>query len=308
MNDELLGDSIRSAAKRRQPLLDAGIYTYRLLHGYGEGVDGLTIDRYEDAAAIRYRSDIEPRLPAIAGALVTAGDFTLITARHRRFGSEPRALVGDIGTERVEKREGDLRLLLHFSRRGNPGIYLDARPIREWLMKNSADRRVLNLFSFTGSLGIAAARGGAASVVHVDSHGPTLAWAKANCELNGLPVDDRDFARINVYQHLRKQSNGRRRYGGIILDPPPGPSSPRGKDRSPGERGVAALAPLAARTLEPGGWLLCFLHHDMRPRDVIESEIATACELEVGWRGESGIDFPEATKSTQLRVTAFFRA
>jgi hypothetical protein len=59
--------------------------------------------------------------------------------------------------------------------------------------------------------------------------------------------------------------------------------------------------------LAPGGWLLCFFHHDRRERDAIEEEIARTAELEVCWRGQSGPDFPEPDPARALRVTAFER-
>ena len=60
--------------------------------------------------------------------------------------------------------------------------------------------------------------------------------------------------------------------------------------------------------LGPGGWLLCFIHHDRRARDTIEAEIAAAAGgLEVLWRGGAGPDFPEPDPARALRVTAFVK-
>ena len=40
----------------------------------------------------------------------------------------------------------------------NLGLFLDARPVRRWLMDHSQGRLVLNTFAYTGSLGVAACR------------------------------------------------------------------------------------------------------------------------------------------------------
>jgi 23S rRNA (cytosine1962-C5)-methyltransferase len=208
-------------------------------------------------------------------------------------------------------RERGLRFAIDLLRAGNPGLYLDARPVRDWIRRNAAGRRVLNLFAFSGSLGVAAAVGGARPVVHVDSHGGALAWCRVNAELNQLAIDERDLARMNIYQHIRRAQAGRQRYGGIIVDPPPGPAEPRRKDRTPGLRGTFALVQPAARMLEPGGWLLCFHHRDSRERAAIEEEMAAAAgpvRLELLWWGESGDDFPEPDPRRGLRVSAWIAA
>src|SRR5262249_43288443 len=162
----------------------------------------------------------------------------------------------------VVREPGGLRFAIDLGRAGNPGLYLDARPVRAWLRGGAAaGRRVVNLFAWTGSLGVAAAAGGARPVTQADSHAASLVWCRSNAELSGVACDDRDLARMNVYQHIRRAQAGRQRYDAIILDPPPGPEAPRPKDRTPGLRGVAALAAPSARMLEPGGWLLCLFHH-----------------------------------------------
>lgn len=298
-----LAERIAAAWRARAGL---GTSCHRVLHGWGEGCPGLEIDRYGDAAVVEYSAELAPELAGLVPALEAWHPFDAVVARQRAFGAAPLALRG-----RLERRiviEDDIRFAIELGRAGNPGLYLDARPARRWIRANSAGRRVLNLFAFSGSLGVAAAVGGARSVTHVDSHPGALDWCRLNSELNGLAVDDRDLARMNIYQHLRRAQAGRQRYDAILLDPPPGPAEPRPKDRTPGRRGVAALAPLCARMLGAGGWLLCLFHHDRRQREPIEAEIAAAAPgLEVLWRGGAGPDFPEPDPARALRVTAFVK-
>ena len=298
-----LAVTITSAATKRAQLDEAG-RCYRLLHGYGEGLPGVTIDRYQDIAAIRYRPDRQPLLAAIADALHSLADFRLITARER--GNSPGAakptptvLAGEMPNQLVVREEAPWSLLLNFRRAGNPGIYLDARGGRDWIAENSRGRRILNLFSFTGTLGIAAATGGARSVIHVDNHGPVLSWAKKNVRLNGLRVDDRDFEKRDVTTKLRADAKAGRRYGGIILDPPPGLGEPAVQ--------TFELARECAPLVADEGWLMCFFHHDPRPRADIEAEVSRATGLSVCWRGASGSDFVEPDETTRLKITAFER-
>ena len=297
-----LGERIAAAWRAR-----AGLGSCcRVLHGWGEGCPGLEIDRYGDAAVVEHSPELAPlALSELLAALDDCHRFDAVVARPRGFGAAPVALRGSL--ERRVVVEDGVRFSIDLARAGNPGLYLDARPARGWIRAHSAGRRVLNLFAFSGSLGVAAALGGARSVTHVDSHPGALDWCRHNSELNGIAVDRRDLARMNIYQHLRRAQAGRQHYDAILLDPPPGPAEPRPKDRTPGQRGVAALAPLCARMLAPGGWLLCFFHHDRRPREEIEAEIAAAAPLEVLWQGGAGADFPEPDPARALRVTAFVK-
>jgi 23S rRNA (cytosine1962-C5)-methyltransferase len=298
-----LAARIAAAWRARDGLGDC----HRLLHGWGEGVPGIEIDRYGDAAVIEHSADLAPLLDEVVPALDACRRFDTLVARPRAFGAAPVALRGAL--ERRVVVEDGLRFSIDLGRAGNPGLFLDARPARAWIRAHSAGRRVLNLFAFSGSLGVAAAIGGARSVTHVDSHPGALDWCRLNSQLNGIAVDARDLARMNIYQHLRRAQAGRQRYDAILLDPPPGSPEPRPKDRTPGRRGVAALAPLCARMLAPGGWLLCFIHRDARPLEEIEGEIARSAEppLEVLWRGGAGPDIPEPDPARALRVTAFVK-
>ncbi|HWM87451.1 MAG TPA: class I SAM-dependent methyltransferase [Kofleriaceae bacterium] len=301
-----LSQRIRDGWRARAELeRDPDVDCYRLFHGWSEGCPGLEIDRYGDAVVIAHGPELAPRLGELVETLDQCRRFEVVVARGR--GAEPIALRGapPAGPTWLVREHG-LRFAVDLMRAGNPGLYLDARPARQWIRRNAAGRRVLNLFAFTGSLGVAAAAGGARPVAHVDSHRGALDWCRENARLNGVEVDERDLARMNIYQHIRRAQAGRQRYGAIILDAPPGPERPRAKDRTPGLRGTLALAPLAARMLEPGGWLLCFFHRDARDPARLEAEMAAAAgvRLEPLWRGASGPDFPGPDPRGDLTLIA----
>ncbi|ACY14771.1 class I SAM-dependent methyltransferase [Haliangium ochraceum] len=298
---------IETAWRARAPLREtAELDAYRLFHGWGEGYPGLGIDRYGSLATIEYRTHVKEQLDDIADAVLALHPFTAVVARPKR--GRPQVLRGHLSEQPVRASEYGLRYLIDALRPGNPGLYLDARPARAWLREHSRDRRVMNLFAFTGSLGIAAAAGGA-RVLHVDSAKRSLAVCRDNHALNELRIDERDLMRVNIYQHLRRKATERQRFGGIIIDPPPLSGLALRSDRTPGERGVFGLAPVAARMLEPGGWLLCLFHHDERPHQALEAALVGACEiaLEPIWRATSGADFPEPDPQRKLRLSAFAR-
>ena len=309
-----LPELIEAAWERRADLNeDPATTAYRIFHGYGEGRRGLKIDRYGDAAIAAHKVDHALDPGELTEALDRCRPFPLIILRsHRRRDLNPAALRvevlrGDAHPAPLEVCEDGLRFLVDPLAPDNPGLFLDARPARRWLRKNSEGRRILNLFAYTGSLGIAASAGGARSVTHVDALAPPLERARRNHELNGLPVDDRNLMRGNVYRHLPRAARSRVRFDGIILDPPPQVPArhghlPRGQD-------FPTLTRLCAPLLAPGGWLLCFFSRYDRPSQCGEGEVLEAAAgcLEVIWRGTSGPDFPEDEDARKLHLTAFLR-
>jgi len=299
--DELLA-AVDAAVHRRESVFAAGdVDAFRLFHGWTEGCPRIEVDRWGSALTIEARETTADLASAIGGHLVGQLECDSITLKVR--GRDPHLIHGTApGTVLV--REGSLRFAVEPQRPRNPGLYLDGRPARRWILENSRERRILNLFAFTGSLGLAASAGGARAVTHVDSQSSALDRLRANYRLNELRIDERDLVRLNIYQHLRKKATQRQRYDGIIIDCPP--YAPH-KDRTPGERGIFALARHARPMLAPGGWMLCFFHHLSEPRDELEAKIVRECgdDLEIAWRGSSGDDFPETEPAHKSRMTAF---
>jgi 23S rRNA (cytosine1962-C5)-methyltransferase len=103
------------------------------------------------------------------------------------------------------------------------GLFLDAAKARAFVRASARGQRVLNLFSYAGAFGIAAAAGGATEVTNVDPNREYLAWSLRNAALNGasmrvLP----DTAQAYLAKHLRRLAREpqRSRYDLVIVDPP----------------------------------------------------------------------------------------
>lgn len=100
------------------------------------------------------------------------------------------------------------------------GIFPEQMPNWEWLeSKIGNNLEILNLFGYTGGATLVCAKAGA-NVVHVDSSKSAVSWAKENVELSGIAdkpirwiVDD---ARAFVQREIKRK----RKYHGIIMDPP----------------------------------------------------------------------------------------
>jgi 23S rRNA (cytosine1962-C5)-methyltransferase len=296
------------ALDRREPLqADGRQSAYRVFHGYTEGCPGLCVDRFGDALVATHGAELEADGLNWIEPLVARLSPSLVVAKARR-GLDPRLIRGQ-AAETLQVVDTGLTFEIEPMARRNVGLYLDARPARTWLRENSEGRRVLNLFAYTGSLGLAAAAGGARWVMHVELQKRQLRRAKRNHDLNGLPIDDRNLIREDLYKYLRRAGKKKRlQVDGVILDPPPMVPG-RGSHRPPGQD-YATLVPLATPLLSVGGWLLCFFHRHERTRADAEAEVlrASTVPLEVLWRGTSGVDFPEDDPQAKLRFTAFARS
>lgn len=295
-----LAELIQTAWQQRASLHRAdGQNAYRIFHGFSEGFAGLNIDRYATAALISHSAICSDDLAVIAAALRRCYPFELIVSRPQKQAAE--VLYGTAPAAPLEVVDSAIKFHVE-PLAAHPGLYLDARPARAWLKEHSKDRRILNLFAHTGSLGLAAAAGHARSVIHVDTQKRSLRRIRSNYQLNELRIDDRDLVDKNVFTYLRQAAT---LFDGIILDPPP--RLPRLSQETTKDQNFQSLVPAVLERLAPGGWLLCFFHRNApkylsAPADI---EKLTAHPLSIIWSDTSGGDFPEAAFEAKLRFAAY---
>jgi 23S rRNA (cytosine1962-C5)-methyltransferase len=133
----------------------------------------------------------------------------------------------------------------------SPGLFLDLREGRRWVETLAKDRRVLNLFSFTGSLGMRAVRAGAASVTNVDAAARSHARCRQNLEASGMDPEACRAMNGDVFKHLEKLRRREETYDLVIVDPPP---FSRVKDRVfSALRDWEELIAAIVHVTEPGG-------------------------------------------------------
>jgi 23S rRNA (cytosine1962-C5)-methyltransferase len=117
--------------------------------------------------------------------------------------------------------ENDLKFIVNLSDYLDTGLFLDHRVTREIIRKESAGKKVLNLFCYTGSFSVYAAAGGADEVVSVDLSKTYLKWAQRNMELNGFfdnPPLGVGGVHADVLQYLETLPENY--FDIVILDPP----------------------------------------------------------------------------------------
>lgn len=265
---------LQNAWNSREPLR-ARTGAFRLLNGAASGTPGLAIDVFsgylvvyayegESELSIRY-GELSESLERVTGAKGAAlkdrsapdesgresgrdlfGEVpeTVVAAEGEAFGAGTAAAAGAAW-------DGSLRFNIHLRHPRNVGLFLDTRPLRDILRSSSSDSSVLNLFSYSCSLGAAAAAGGAASVVNVDISARYLGWGRENFELCGAPMDRARFTRMDSEEYLDWAARKSNLYDIVILDPP---SFARADGKTFSfEKDYFRLLSKAAARLNPGG-------------------------------------------------------
>jgi 23S rRNA (cytosine1962-C5)-methyltransferase len=260
--DEPLDDAFfarrldEALALRRVTLPDAT--ALRIVNGEGDRLPGVVVDRYGDVLVCQFLTAGAARLaPAVARLLVERlaprSVFERSEGAVRReegIDGSQGLLAGEPPVVPLEIEEHGARFLVDVVRGQKTGFFLDQRETRARVRALAAGRRVLNAFSYTGAISIAAALGGAASVTSVDSARGALALAEAAWARNALTAAAR-WVEADVFDHLRKDATS---YDLIVVDPPP--FVRRRADLVAGLRGYKDVNLQALRRLEPGGLLV----------------------------------------------------
>ncbi len=157
-----------------------------------------------------------------------------------------------------EVAENGCRFLINFEDFLDTGLFLDHRITREMIGQLAAGKRFLNLFSYTGTATVYAARGGACATTSVDLSNTYLQWARRNMELNGFVGDTHRFIQADCMAWLENASQqpNRNRYDLIFLDPPTFSNSKGMRGAFDVQRDHPVLITKAARLLEEGGLLI----------------------------------------------------
>ncbi len=224
MQSSGFGKSLETAWQRRARLRER-TDAYRLLNGAASGTPGLIVDAFAASLVVyAYDKETAERYGDFAAALarITGAQGIALkdrSAKDEAGREEGRILFGSV-PETAVVREGPLLFQVHPRHPRNVGLFLDTRMLRELLTETCGDHDVLNLFSYSCSLGVASARQNLGAVVNVDVSARYLGWGKDNLALNGLAPDKSKFVRMDSGRYLDWAARKGMEYDVIILDPP----------------------------------------------------------------------------------------
>lgn len=262
------------AALRRAIVDPAETDTYRWAHGHADGEPGWFVDRLGKWLLSQSEEPLdEPRQRRLAEWLRELGG---VGALHKQLSRQvrrlapteagPQLLLGRTPDDPFTVRENGVTFELDFGAGYSVGLFLDQRDNRRRLLTNhvsaglpgpfAAGRPagVLNLFAYTCSFSVCAARAGA-QTLSVDLSRKYLDWGGRNFAHNGLESAHHGLLLGDAFDWLRRLQRKERRFELVILDPPTfSTTKQRGRFRASTDYGglVEAAAPLLA----PGGMLL----------------------------------------------------
>jgi 23S rRNA (cytosine1962-C5)-methyltransferase len=245
----------RAIAYRESLALDAT--AYRLVHGEGDLLPSLVVDRYGDHLVVQALSQgMDRLLPSLTRMLVELVQPAGILARND---PKVRTLEGleqtvDVlhGTipESVTVREGPVEYEVDLRKGQKTGLFLDQRENR-MAAAQYAHGSLLDCFSYNGGFALHLAKQ-CPQAEAIDISADAVARIRANAVRNGIPhVEARE---ANVFDELRRLEKAGVRYDTIVLDPP---AFAKNKASVPNAlAGYKEINLRAMRLLNPGGCLI----------------------------------------------------
>ena len=267
---------IGDAAERRAGV---GATAWRAVHGEGDGLPSLIIDKYESyivaqllsAGLETARTDVVAAIREVFGPTGVLLRNDAAVRRHEGLPEEVVLAHGEV-PKIVEVMEDGVRYVAAPWTGQKTGAFLDQRENRLLVGRHTREGgRALDLFAYHGSFALHLARR-AKEVVAVDQSTEALARGADNARLNAIA--NIEWREANTFDLLRELERRREQFDTIVLDPPA-----FAKTKANIERAVAGYKEInlrAMRVLAPGGVLFtssCSYHVS---RDLFNAMLADA--------------------------------
>jgi len=270
------------AARAWRETVAAGAEAYRVVHGEGDGLPSLVVDRYGDSLVVQTLSQATDALKGeIVSALVEEFSPRGILERNDPRVRALEGLPAQVGVlhgevpDTVTVAEDGVRFEADLWRGQKTGLFLDQRE-NHAMARGYAKGRVLDAFTYNGGFGLAAAAR-AREVLAVDVSAEAVARVRRNAELNGITnVTARE---ANVFDLLRELADAGERFDTVILDPPAFAKSKAAVEKA--RRGYKEINLRALKILSPGGCLVtCSCSYHVHEGDL--EEILTSAAADAG--------------------------
>ena len=242
-------------------LYDADLPDYSVAIDVYEGEKRwVNVQEYEAPKTIE-EAKAKLRLREIISIIPDVLDVSLeeiyLKARRKQKGESQYEKLGEQKNFQVV-REGECQFWVNFEDYLDTGLFLDHRPIRLKIASESRGKSLLNLFAYTGSVTVHAAKGGASRTVSVDMSRTYLDWAERNMKLNHLMdqknVEKHSFIQADCIRWL-EQRNLAGKFDIVFVDPPSFSNSKRMSDVFDVQRDHATIVRQAMKRLVDDGVL-----------------------------------------------------
>jgi 23S rRNA (cytosine1962-C5)-methyltransferase len=288
LDEAFWSGQVASALRLRLHVLKLGgaeTSAYRLIFSEGDGLSGLTVDRYDRWLVVQFtslalynrRELLLPLLKEATGAegMVVRTERGIAAKEGLKLGEE--AVVGSVPESAVEIVENGLKFRVDLHAGQKTGFYCDQRTNRKAAAAYCKDQRVLDLFCFTGAFSLnAIEHGGAVSTLGVDSSWTAIERAREHARLNEIGPDRALFESGDVIKVLERLRAEEKRFGVVICDPPK--YAKQTKDVENALKGYMRLNQAAVDVLAPDGILVTCSCSGLVGRDLFADVIGQVAE------------------------------
>jgi len=317
LSSALLMRRIRAALHLRERLYERPFY--RLVHGEGDGLPGLIVDRYDDLLAVQLTTaGMERERGEIIAALEQILRPTRIVLRNDIAVREQEGLAQGIewllGEDpgEVALTEGQAQFAVAPGTGQKTGWFYDQSDNRLALRRFGTARRILDVCCWLGAWGLQAAANGAESVTFIDSSASALEQVARNAERTGVAAEI-DGLQGDAFDALRTLRGDGAKFDLVVLDPPA--FIKRRKDLKEGAQAYRRLNELGLELLDEDGLLVtssCSFHMGRDPflQTIQRAARRSGRELQLLYTGGQGPDHPihPAIPETGYLKTLFLRA
>ncbi|WP_347174284.1 class I SAM-dependent methyltransferase [Polaribacter uvawellassae] len=222
-DNDLLYNIIKEGVLKRIATLTEKNNIVRLFNGSGDGIDSLYIDYYNKHIVIQLDTRLlDDKIDLIKNALLDSLNTKLIDSintkytwwENKRESIPPENIYGK-SKNTIICNENELKFYVDITS-SKTGFFIDNRNIRNYISEISEGKKILNLCSFTGTLGCLAKMNNCDKIINVEKVEKNNILAKENYKLNNITYNENEFI-TGLYQNIESKLIDEK-FDVIILD------------------------------------------------------------------------------------------
>lgn len=258
---------------------------FRLVNGEGDGMPGLIIDWFDGNIVLQFHSYgmyllretlVDILRQRFGNRLHSIYDKSVATLPEIKGFQPQNELVYGAFNE-VKVKENGIPFYIDIIKGQKTGFFIDQRDNRQLVQSFSSQRKVLNLFCYTGGFSSYALAGGAMHVDSVDISQKAIDYTEKNIAEMGENIAVRHHSYTeNVFDFLENIPDNE--YDVIVLDPPAFAKHHKVKDQ--GIKGYRNLNRKALQKVKKGGFLFTFSCSQAISKEDFQTIVFSAAAME----------------------------